>query len=157
MRDPRAVAVSTHFYARTNRRFYEDHFAQNHTLEETVMKILPQVCLFTTLRHILFDGIVPDRSEIFWYDDALDDPLDWHRRWMSLAGLLLPKPWTEGIAASVGTGKWSTKVNRHPGGAEASLSRTWRDEVSPDILEDMDAILRTWLPGVLLARFDVPP
>ncbi|CAM9656344.1 unnamed protein product [Scytosiphon promiscuus] len=157
MRDPRAVAVSTHFYVRANPKYYGDHLAQNHTLDETVMKILPQVCLYTTLRHILFSGIVPDRSEIFFYDDALQNPLEWHHRWMALAGLLLPKPWTEAIAASVGTGKWATKVNPHPGGEKATLSRTWRDEVSPHILGDMDDILRTWLPGVLLARFDVPP
>ncbi|CAN0128844.1 unnamed protein product [Scytosiphon promiscuus] len=156
IRDPRAVAVSTYFYVRTHPRYYEDHFAQNHTLDETVKKILPQVSHLTALRHILFDGIVADRSEIFWYEDALEDPLDWHRRWMSLAGLLLPKAWTEHMVASVGTGKWATKINPHPGGKEVSVNRTWTDEVSPEIREEMDAILRIWLPGVLLARFGVP-
>ncbi|CAN0193391.1 unnamed protein product [Scytosiphon promiscuus] len=156
MRDPRAVAVSTHFYVRTNPRYYQEHFAQNHTLDETVMKILPQVCHLTTLRHILFSGIVPDRSEIFWYEDALQDPFDWHHRWMSLAGLFLPRPWVDSIVASAGKGKRSTKFNPHPGGEKASVSRTWRDEVSPEILDNMDDILRTWLPGVLLARFNVP-
>ncbi|CAN0125698.1 unnamed protein product [Scytosiphon promiscuus] len=120
------------------------------------MKILPQVCHLTTLRHILFSGMMPDRSEIFWYDDALRDPFDWHFRWMSLAGLYLPRPWVDSIAASAGIGAWATEANPHPGGEEASPNRTWRDEVSPEILDDMDDILRTWLPGVLLARFDVP-
>ncbi|CAN0174070.1 unnamed protein product [Scytosiphon promiscuus] len=157
MRDPRAVAVSTYFYVRTNPKWYEMHFAQGHSLDETVLKILPQVCHLTALRYILFDGILSDKAELFWYDDALENPLDWHYRWMSLAGILLPKSTTERIAASVGTRKWATKVNPHPGGAEASVGRTWKDEVSPGIRADMDAILRTWLPAVLLARLDVPP
>ncbi|CAN0116479.1 unnamed protein product, partial [Scytosiphon promiscuus] len=123
MRDPRAVAVSTHFYVRTNPKFYQEHFAQNHTLDETVMKILPQVCHLTTLRYILFSGMLLDRSEIFWYDDALKNPFDWHHRWMSLAGLFLPRSWVDSIVSSAGIGKWSTKVNPHPGGETASQRR----------------------------------
>lgn len=36
---------------------------------------------------------------------------------------------------------------------QVSRTRTWKDEVSPEILDKMDDILRTWLPPVLLARF----
>lgn len=157
MRDPRAVAVSTYFYVRAHPKYYEDHPGQTRSLEETIRIILPQVCHWTTLRHILFAGVVADRSELFWYEDALEDPLDWHYRWAYLAGLHLPKMWMEGIVSLIGQGPWSTKVNVHPGGHEATAQRTWKDEVSPDILEDMNDTMRVWLPGVLLARFGVPP
>lgn len=37
--------------------------------------------------------------------------------------------------------------------AQVSDTRTWRDEVSPEIVDEMDDILRAWLPPVLVARF----
>ncbi|CAM9650169.1 unnamed protein product [Scytosiphon promiscuus] len=50
MRDPRAVAVSTYFFVRaTPTKFTKKHFAKKHTLDETVIKILPQLCHLTTL------------------------------------------------------------------------------------------------------------
>ncbi|CAB1112332.1 unnamed protein product [Ectocarpus sp. CCAP 1310/34] len=48
-------------------------------------------------------------------------------------------------------------LNPHPGGAETPFKRTWQNEVSPGIRPEMDSILRKWLPGVLLARYGIPP
>ncbi|MEP0659043.1 MAG: hypothetical protein ABJC87_07285, partial [Roseobacter sp.] len=53
--------------------------------------------------------------------------------------------------------------NEHPGidteGAkeEEKSHRNWKESVSPDILEEIDDILRRWLPPVILARLDILP
>lgn len=156
LRDPRAVAVSSYFHAKRVPN-YTSHPAHNHTLDETVLMILPQLCHWTTLRHILFEGLMSNTTELFWYEDALDDPRDWHYRWALHAGLNLPGKWIERMIEGLGKERWSSKFNVHPGGAAASEDRIWTDEVSPGIREEMDSILRTWLPGVLLARLQVPP
>lgn len=128
-------------------------------MDEGALKSLPSVAQWIALRHILFEGVMAHSSETFWYEDATEDPLDWHFRWSGLAGLRLPISWIENITALRLVGPWmdmTPGVNLHPGGQEVSTSRTWRDEVSPGIIDDMDDILRTWLPGVLLARLGIP-
>ncbi|CAM9115087.1 unnamed protein product [Ectocarpus sp. 13 AM-2016] len=102
----------------------------------------------------MFEGLLSDRTELFWYEQTVEDPFDWHYRWASFAGLILPGGWIDGMVAA---SQAHTTLNPHPGGAEPSDSRTWQDEVSPEIRSDMDSILRKWLPGVLLARYGVPP
>ncbi|CAM9702439.1 unnamed protein product [Ectocarpus sp. 4 AP-2014] len=156
MRDPRAVAVSSYFHAKRVPN-YTWHPAHNHTLDETVLMILPQLCHWTTLRHILFEGLMSNTTELFWYEDAREDPRDWHYRWALHAGLNLPVKWIERMVESLGKETWSSTYNRHNGGAAVSEERFWTDEVSPGIREEIDSILRTWLPAVLLARFQVPP
>ncbi|CAM9117189.1 unnamed protein product, partial [Ectocarpus sp. 13 AM-2016] len=151
IRDPRAVAVSTYFHhvwGNTN------YLKQHPSLDETVLETLPHLCHWTTLRYIMFEGLLSDRSELFWYEEAVEDRFDWHYRWASFAGLILPGGWIDGMVAA---NKQLTRFNPHPGGEKQSAKRTWRDEVSPGIREEMDSILRKWLPGVLLARFGVPP
>ncbi|CAM9967721.1 unnamed protein product [Ectocarpus sp. 12 AP-2014] len=154
MRDPRAVAVSTYFHIQ--RTINLDHPAKGKSLDEAVLMILPQLCQFTTIRHILFDGQLSDRSTIFWYEDAMRDPLDWQHRWALLAGFTLPSSWSKDIDTTLTGVQQRVRRDSHPGGLGVSSNRTWEDEVSPEIREQMDSILRTWLPGVLLARFDVP-
>ncbi|CAM9151152.1 unnamed protein product [Ectocarpus sp. 8 AP-2014] len=156
MRDPRAVAVSTYFHVKRNNVLNLDHLSRGKSLNEAVLLILPQLCQFTTIRHILFDGQLSDRSKIFWYEDAMRDPLGWHYRWASLAGLSLPPTWIKDIDATRRDAHTQVMRNPHPGGQAISLDRTWENEVSPEIREEMDSILRTWLPGVLLARFNIP-
>ncbi|CAM9512001.1 unnamed protein product [Ectocarpus sp. 8 AP-2014] len=156
MRDPRAVAVSTYFYINRS-PIHLHHPSRGKSLDEAVLVILPQICQFTTIRHILFDGQLSSRSTIFWYEDAMRDPLDWYNRWASLAGFTLPASWIKDIHASLTEATENgRKREPHPGGQVVSSDRTWEDEVSPETREEMNSILRTWLPGVLLARFDVP-
>ncbi|CAM9643384.1 unnamed protein product [Scytosiphon promiscuus] len=158
LRDPRAVAVSTYFNRRRKSSFYTTYPDAPRTVEEGALKSLTSVAQWIALRHILFEGLMANRSETFWYEDATEDPLDWHFRWTALAGLRLPISWVEGIASLRLIGPWmdmTTGVNPHPGGHKVSETRTWRDEVSPEIIGDMDAILRQWLPGVLLARLGI--
>ncbi|CAM9437971.1 unnamed protein product [Ectocarpus fasciculatus] len=154
IRDPRAVAVSTYFHYLTQSKFPEHYLELHPSLDEVVLEILPQLCHWTTLRHIMFEGLLSDRSELFWYEEAVEDPFDWHYRWASFAGLILPGGWIDGMVAA---NEEETILNVHPGGEERSATRTWRDEVSPEIRQEMDSILRKWLPGVLLARLGVPP
>ncbi|CAN0277134.1 unnamed protein product [Ectocarpus fasciculatus] len=105
---------------------------------------------------MLFEGQLSDRSKLFWYEDAMRDPLDWHHQWASFAGFTLPASWIEEIDATTES-QQTVKRDPHPGGKDVSPTRTWEDEVSPEIREEMDSILRTWLPGVLLARLGIPP
>ncbi|CAN0301614.1 unnamed protein product, partial [Ectocarpus sp. 6 AP-2014] len=157
IRDPRAVAVSTYFHVQRFSNLHPKHPALHLSLDQTVLMILPQVCHLTALRHILFEGLLSGRSELFWYEQAVEDPLDWHYRWASLAGLMLPPSWIVGMVAKVVDGPGARKFNPHPGGGEISANRTWKNEVSPGIHQEMDSILRTWLPGVLLTRLHVAP
>lgn len=163
MRDPKAVAVSTYFWVLRHLRedqVRDHHPAVNHTLDQAVLGILESVCRWTTVRDVLFNGLMPNNSTIFWYEDAEANPLEWHYRWTHMAGLRLPASWVENITALAVSGAWVSMtmgVNPHPGGLEASADRTWKEEVSPEIWDDMDSVLRQWLPPVLLARFGVPP
>lgn len=162
MRSPQAVAVSTYFWVRTHadQERIQGHPALNQTLDESMLEILASVCRWTTVRHIIFSGFLSESSTVFWYEDAKADPLEWHYRWTHMAGLRLPTSWVEDIAGLSGKGAWSAMtmgVNPHPGGRNASVDRTWKDEVSPEIWDDMDDVLRRWLPPALLARFGVPP
>ncbi|CAN0243185.1 unnamed protein product, partial [Ectocarpus fasciculatus] len=97
IRDPRSVAVSTHFHVQRFSSLHQKHPGFGLSLDQTVLMILPQVCHLTALRHILFEGLLAGRSELFWYEEAVADPLDWHYRWASLAGLMLPPSWIEGM------------------------------------------------------------
>lgn len=43
----------------------------------------------------------------------------------------------------------------HPGGSAVAPGRSYKDEISAETLEGLDAVLRTWLPPVMLVRFGV--
>lgn len=120
MRDPRAVAVSSYFHVKKHPDHYLKNYAMTHSVDESVLFSLSTVCRWTTIRHILFDGMMPDRSEVFWYVDALGHPEDWHYRWSHMAGLTLPSPWMRNITLLAGQGSWATEVNDHEGGHEVS-------------------------------------
>lgn len=159
MRDPRAVAVSTYFWVQTHRDpdLIRDHYpAFNQTLDESVLKILESVCQWTAIRHVLFGGFMPDNSTVFWYEDSNVNPLEWHYSWTQMAGLRLPPSWVEDISRQAESAM-NKGYNVHPGGVEGSADRTWKDEVDSDLWDDMDGLLRRWLPPILLARLGVPP
>lgn len=157
MRDPRAVAVSTYYYARVHRpsHLIKNHYpAFDHTLDETVLDILESVCQWTAIRHLLFNGFMSNTSTVFLYEDAIANPSEWHYRWTHMAGLHLPTSWVKDMSV-IAARSMSKGLNSHPGGVEQSVRRTWKEEVSPEIWDDMDGVLRQWLPPVLLARFGV--
>lgn len=121
MRDPRAVAVSSYYHIRQHPDSYLTNYAQDHSLDDAVLHSLPYVCQWIALRHILFGGLLADSSEIFWYDDALEHPQDWHYRWSYIAGLILPKSLMGEITALAGQGSWGTEINTHVGGKNVSF------------------------------------
>ncbi|CAM9695240.1 unnamed protein product, partial [Ectocarpus sp. 12 AP-2014] len=125
MRDPRAVAVSTHFHVNSHIEENTRHPSLVKSLDEAVLLILPQICQFTTIRHILFDGQLSDRSTIFWYEDAMRDPLGWHYRWASFAGFTLPARWIEDIHATLPEWQQDAHRDRHPSGLPTSCSIPW--------------------------------
>lgn len=130
-------------------------------VDKGTLIILPTVCQWLVVRHILFEGLLSINSTTFWYQDAWDDPLRWHHRWVDSVGLQLPPHVVENMAANAAAGNFSFPVasvfNTHPGGKTAAATRTWHDEVEPETALEMDNILRLWLPPVLLARFGVEP
>lgn len=162
-RDPRAVAVSTYFWIETHAKdvavYAEERVYLNRTLDESILEILESVCLWMSTRHILFGDLDRPKSAVFSYEEAEKDVLEWHYRWTHLAGLNLPVAWVKDIASLARGGSWASYtqgVNPHPGGQEASAARTWRDEVSPELWSDMDAVVRRWLPCDLVEGLGVP-
>lgn len=159
LRDPRAVAVSTYFHMKVHpTKQSGNNPVFNANLDDGVMMLLPETCKWLAIRHILFEGLMPDQSAVFWYQDAEENPLRWHYRWTTLAGLQLPSCLMEEMATAAASGAFNFKVagkNEHPGGEKEMTNRTWRDEVSPELLADMDAVLNRWLPTTYLARLGV--
>lgn len=145
MRDPRPTVVS----------YYYHHIRFNTgvrlgTVDEFVENMLPSICQWVAIRHILFDGLMADRAAFFWYERANTHPVEWHSRWYTFIGLKLPTS-TVQVAATYAV-MMTKNLNGHPGGVEATLDRTYRDEVDPALLEKIDEILRVWLPPALLAK-----
>lgn len=134
------------------------------SLGEYVLQCLPTFCKWVTIRHFLFAEVLADRSTLFWYDDAVNSPEDWHDAFYDLVGLRMPAS-VRSNAVDVAVGRASESrftyfprrgVDVHLGEEDASASnRTFRDEVSPETLLEMDATLKVWLPPVLLRKFRV--
>lgn len=156
------MAVSTYFWIETHAKDVAVHAEErvnlNRTLDESIVEILESVCLWTATRHIVFEDLNRARSIVFSYEEAEEDAVEWHYRWTHLAGLNLPVPWVKHMAALAQGGSWAfltQGVNPHPGGEKASSARTWRDEVSPELWDDMDAVVRRWLPHGLVERLGI--
>lgn len=144
-RDPRPVAVSSYFH----RMIY--YRKKDGAVDKFVTKMLPTMCHWLTVRHFLFEGILADRSTVFWYEDALEDPLKWHTRWYESVGLLLPAYVIEAVSDAAAD---VTKVALmpHPGGAAPVLGRSYKDDLREETLAHVDEVLRAWLPPVYLTR-----
>lgn len=95
---------------------------------------------------------------MYWYEDALADPLTWHHDFLASVGLHLPIEVVKATAKAAVQQDFSFKtkpIDPHPGG-ESSGNRSYVHEVSAETLSKFDVIMRTWLPPVLLVRFGVP-
>lgn len=143
--------MSTYFHMITFNRTIP---LEGQGVDKNVMAILPDVCQRIAIRYIVFAGLMRETATLFWYEDSMNDPVEWHYQFLAMAGVQLPA--SEVLAISLDTSR-EGRPNPHPGGGEISKSRTWKDEVSPDLLEGMDDMMRLWLPSVLLARWGVPP
>jgi len=152
-RDPRAVTVSYYFWE----KIHNNLTPEGRSVDKFVKDMLPTVTQWVSLRFLLFNRMIKKRSSIFWYNDALDDPNQWHKQFMKFTGLNMPDKIVKD-SADVSTGgsePGKMGVNVHLGGGDAKLTRTYRDEVTPETLLMMDDVLRKWLPPFLLSRFDV--
>ena len=157
LRDPRAVTVSSYFQlARQKSPMLVkeqiesvDHFFVNH---------LDAITQWISLRYLLFTQLASERSEVFWYEDAVADPIEWHGRYFTFVGLRPPPlvvHHTAAIATQGGSilGFPAKGLDYHPDGEEQAPSRTFRDELNNSSLAIMDDVLRKWLPPIILRRF----
>lgn len=153
-RDPRPAVVSTYYHVLVHKRL------DLGDLNDFVARELPIVCQWLAVRYILFTGILANRSMEFWYEDAMVDPLGWHYDWFFSVGLQLPFDVVESIAQEAVADQVEIEhkdVDVHPGEetTKTAAVRRFEDEVSSDILDIADDVLRTWLPPVLLERLRV--
>lgn len=153
-RDPRPVAVSAYFHTKLHKG------KDLGSMEAFVAKELPLMCQWVAIRYILFSGILPDQSVTFWYDDTMADPWNWHTRWFYALGLQLPIHVIASTAQEAVANDFSFQyktIDKHPGGETPAAAgvRRFEDEVTQETLELADAILREWLPPVLLTKLGV--
>jgi len=154
LRDPRAVAVSSYFHRRNGHVISEST-----TLREYVPKILPGICKWISIRYVLFAGLL-QHSTVFWYDESVASPHAWHRRFLDSVGLHVPTPLVERAVEAALRGDFAFNTKRmdthfESNKADIVVGRTWEDEVDPDLIPELDAILRLWLAPVVLAKLGV--
>ena len=123
---------------------------------------MPILCQWLVVRYTLFTGILDHQSIEFWYNDAIFDPLQWHIHYFYSVGLQLPFQVvvaTSEAAAADKLGFSHKDIDVHPGEKprNETVPRRFEDEVSEEMLELADDVLRTWLPPILLERFGVAP
>lgn len=155
-RDPRPVAVSAYYHLRINRNLNLG------TVEEFVAKELPIMCQWVGIRYILFSTFLPDQSVQFWYDDVMADPMAWHYKWFDAIGLQLPFRVVEATAKAASANVFNfdyKKLDMRPGeeARNGTVVRRFEDQVDPEVVEVADAVLRVWLPPVLLEKLGVAP
>eukprot|EP00752_Nemacystus_decipiens_P012792 g11327.t1 len=156
LRDPRAVVVSSFFHLKHHKN------ERGESVDSFAVRMLPTICRFVHLRWLLLHERMADRTVEFVYDESLADPLGWHQRWLSSVGLTPPKSVVEkatNTAVRKEYGFTGKGVDTHPGGKEATPARRWDDEISAEVVEQLNDICRVWLPPALLEKFgvDVPP
>lgn len=155
-RDPRPTIVSLFYYLEVDRHWNLGD------LEAFVARELPILCQWLAVRYTLFTGILAHQSVELWYNDAIVDPLGWHFHWFYSVGLQLPFHVVEAIAEAATAdelGFDQKTIDAHPGEEprDETVARRFEDEVSPEMLEFANDVLRTWLPPILLERFGVAP
>ena len=157
----RPVAVSAYFHSLRN----YPQVLKGASLDDYALRFLPTVCKWVAIRYYLFAEVLADRSALFWYDDALESPQDWHDGFYDLVGVRVPAG-VRSKAVDVAVGRASEgrfthfpvrAIDLHFLGEDgpSASNRTFRSEVSPETLLEMDAVLKVWLPPVLLRKFRV--
>ncbi|CAB1101627.1 unnamed protein product [Ectocarpus sp. CCAP 1310/34] len=132
------------------------------SVDSFVLRMLPTICHFIHLRYLVLHEKLGGKTVEFTYDESLADPLQWHQRWLSSVGLT-PPPAVVLQATNTSLrreyGFVGKGVDKHPGGKEATEKRTWEDEISREVAEQLEDICREWLPPVLLEKFGIgaPP
>jgi len=156
LRDPRPMAVSAYFHQLLN----APRHVEGMTVDEFVIVMLPIICKWLSVRHFFFAELLAADSMIFWYEDALANPVRWHDMFFSLVGLKLPGSVVEKAASAASEGGNifgfpSKGMDPHPGGKDAQPDRTFRDELNATTLSTADDVLRVWLPPLVLDKLGV--
>lgn len=158
-RDPRPAAVSAYYHLQLHNSAKRDLGE----LEEFVARELPMLCEWMAVRYILFSGFLADKSMEFWYEDSMDNPLGWYYHWFYSVGLQLPANVVQAAAdaaAANNLGFPQKHVDKHPGEEvrnDTTSARRFEDEVTPEVVEASNDVLRVWLPPVLLEKLGVGP
>ena len=130
------------------------------TVDEHFQQFLGLVSRWTTVRYLLFTEFLADRSELFFFEDLLIDPIDWYGRFLSFVGLHLPYEVVFDLARTATEGGdmfgvYRKGIDQHPGTVVATNRTSFRDELNEESLAMMDDVVRALLPPVLLKRFGV--
>ena len=158
IRDPRAVTVSAYFQ---HVRLQSDLGEPVRESVDTFFRAyLEPVCMWVSIRYHLFVNLLPDQSIVLFYEDAIADPVEWHKHYLHFVGVNLPLDVIHKLAyvASGGEnilGFRSKGFDEHPGAKSQGVARSFRDELSNSSILLMDDVLRKWLPDVLLERYGV--
>lgn len=156
LRDPRPMAVSAYFHQLRN----DPGLVEGMTVDEYVVVMLPIMCKWLSVRLFLFGELLGANSMLFWYEDALANPVGWHDTFFAWVGLELPGSVVEKAASAASAGGnifgFPAKGrDAHPGGKNVP-DRTFRDELNAKTLSSIDDVLRVWLPPVVLDKLGVP-
>lgn len=157
------MTVSAYFrYVRARMADETANQGKQSTVDEFFQANLPYICMWTSLRYLLFSKLLANISEIFWYEDAIVDPLDWSARFLSFVGVNLPLDELVVAATAAGAGGsilgfYSKGFDVHPGVKGHPSNRSFVDVLDEVSLASMDDVVRNWLPPVLLKRFGVAP
>ena len=168
MRDPRSQAVSTFFFEHVHHHKRTEQMigAGLDNVGDFVLEVLPNLCQWMSIRYALFSGPMAQQSTMFWYEDAMSDAVTWHHNWLASVGLNLPESIVQKMAHAAEREEFDFETlgrNEHPGqeakGAveEHTSHQDWKENVPAEILEEIDDILRLWLPPVILARLGISP
>lgn len=166
MRDPREVVVNSYFHILQHLKSVPRGLG---TADQYALRMLPTAAKWTSVRHVLFGKLLEKTSAIFWYDEALAYPRNWHYRFLSFVGLDVPREVVHDAAETATTGERillafptssmnkSLDLNRHhaTGATMSSMDRSFRAELEEATLVRMEEVLRLWLHSDLLERFGV--
>lgn len=160
LRHPGAVTVSAYYQFRRMKMLRADNEPnQNPMVDINTFFVahLPAVTKWISVRYMVYTEMLPqNQTEIFFFEDAISDPVDWHRRFYSFAGLNLPPPMVHRAAEIAQNGRGSsndTSLASEEAALIANSDRSFRDELKPDTLAYMESVLRIWLPSELLEKF----
>ena len=146
------MVVSSFFHLKRHKN------ERGESVHSFAVRMLPTICRFVHLRWLLLHERMADKTVEFLYDESLADPFGWHQRWLSSVGLT---PSQSVVLEATDTalrkeyGFTSKGVDEHPGGKEVTPARHWDDEISAEVVEQLNDICRVWLPPVLLEKFGI--
>ena len=154
MRDPRDVTVSSFYFWVRN---HPDQLRRFESMDDFYLAFLPTLCKWLSVRFLLFEVILKEQSSVFWYDDAVSHPRVWYSQFYSFAGLNAPPTLLDETVhahdeGGLDLGLKLQNLDSHPNG---TASRSYKDEVSADVVDVIDDILRQWLPPAFLDRIGV--